>query len=91
MNIQRNIDKDSFSQRILENGSLKFKADPCPYLVNYSLDVLKKKTKVLDIVNTDKKCLIKNNIESSPHWLILALLYFVLLRLNSNPIDYQVS
>ena len=25
------------------------KTDPCPYLVKYSLDVLKKKTKILDI------------------------------------------
>ena len=40
--------------------------DPCPYLVKYSLDVLKKKTKVLDILNVDKKCLLKINIESSP-------------------------
>ena len=30
--------------------------DPYPYLVKYSPDVLKKKTKVLDIFNTDKKC-----------------------------------
>ena len=29
--------------------------DPCPYLVKYSLDILKKKTKVLDIFNMDKK------------------------------------
>ena len=35
--------------------------DPCSYLVKYSLDVLKKKTKVLDIfyINTDKKCFMK--------------------------------
>ena len=39
--------------------------DPCPYLSKYSLDVLKKKTKVLGIFNADKKCFIKNNIESS--------------------------
>ena len=59
MNIQRNIDKDPFFQRIL-------KTDPCPYLVVYSLDVLKKKTKFLDNFNTDKKYFIKKNIESSP-------------------------
>ena len=41
------------------------KTDPCPYLIKYSLDVLKKKTKVLDILNTNKKCLIQINIESS--------------------------
>ena len=28
-----------------------------PYLVQYLLDVLSKKIKVLDILNTDKKCL----------------------------------
>ena len=37
------------------------KTEPCPYLVKYSLDVLKKKTKVLD-----KKCFMKVNVESSP-------------------------
>ena len=42
------------------------KTDPCPYLAKYSLDVLKKKTKVLVIFNTDKKCFLKINIESSP-------------------------
>ena len=55
MNIRRNIDKDPF-----HNGSLK--TDPCPYLVKYSHDVLKKKTNVLDIINTDKKYFIKNNM-----------------------------
>ena len=40
--------------------------DPCLCLDKYSLDVIKKKTKVLDIFNTDKKCFIKNNIDSSP-------------------------
>ena len=61
MNIQRDIelDKDPFSQRIL-------KTDPCPYIIKYSLDVLNKNTRVLDILNTDKKCLIEINIESSP-------------------------
>jgi hypothetical protein len=42
------------------------KMDPCPNLVKYSLDVLRKKTKVLDVFNTDKKCLTKNYIELSP-------------------------
>ena len=32
------------------------KTDPCLYFFEYSPDVLKKKTKVLDIFNTDKKC-----------------------------------
>ena len=42
------------------------KTDPCLYLVKYSSDFLKKKTKVLDIFDTDKNCFIKINIESSP-------------------------
>ena len=41
------------------------KNNPSPYLVKCLLDVIKKKTKVLDSFNTDKKCFIKNNIESS--------------------------
>ena len=40
--------------------------DPCPYLVKYSLDVPKKKSFLLGISNTDKKCLTKKNVESSP-------------------------
>ena len=59
MNIQRNIDKYRHWKWIL-------KTDPCPYLVKYPLGVLQKKTKVLDIFNTDKKCFIKINIESNP-------------------------
>ena len=43
-----------------------FKTDHCPYLHIYSHDVLKKKTKFLDIFNTDKNNFIKNNIEASP-------------------------
>ena len=49
-----------------ENGSLSITPDNCPYLVRYSLDVLKKNTKVLDIFNLDKKCFMRINIESSP-------------------------
>ena len=41
--------------------------DPCAYLVKYLTDVLKKKTKDLDIFNTDKKYFIQIIIESSPH------------------------
>ena len=33
------------------------KTDPCPYLLKYSPDVLKKKTRVLDIFHTDKNVL----------------------------------
>ena len=39
-----------------------FTTDPCPNLVKYLLDVLKEKIKVLDILNTNKKCVIKINI-----------------------------
>ena len=42
------------------------KTDPYPNLVRYSTDVLKKETKVLDIINTDKTCFIKINVETSP-------------------------
>ena len=44
------------------------KTDPFPNLVKYSPGILKKKTKVLDIIifNTDKTCFIKINVESSP-------------------------
>ena len=43
----------------LFHGSF-MKTDPCLYFFEYSPDVLKKKTKLLDIFNTDKKCFIKN-------------------------------
>ena len=42
------------------------KTVPCLYFYEYSPDVLKKKSKVLDIFYTDKKCFMKINIESSP-------------------------
>ena len=55
MKIQRNT---------YRKGSV-FTTDPCLYLVKFSLDVLKTKTKVLDIFNMGKKCFMKINIESS--------------------------
>ena len=45
--------------KIRFQGSVK-KPDPCLYFFEYSPDVLKKKTKVLDILNTDKKCFMKS-------------------------------
>ena len=39
--------------KIRYQGSV-VKTDPCLYFFEYSPDVLKKKTKVLDIFNTDK-------------------------------------
>ena len=38
------------------------KKGPCPYLFEYSPDVLKKKTRGLNILNTDKKGSIENLI-----------------------------
>ena len=56
-----------FLRRTLgEYSKIFLKTDPCPFLVKYSLDVLKKKTKVLDISNIDKKWIMKINTESSP-------------------------
>ena len=40
--------------------------DPYPNLVKYSPDVLEQKTKVFGVINTDKTCFIKINVESSP-------------------------
>ena len=42
------------------------KTDPCQYFFEYSPDVLKKKTIVVDIFYTNKKWFIKINIKSSP-------------------------
>ena len=39
------------------------KKGPCPYLFEHSPDVLKKKTRVLNIFNTGKKCFMKIKIE----------------------------
>ena len=36
---------------------------PCQYLVKYLFGVLKKKTKVIDIFYTVKKCFIKFNVD----------------------------
>ena len=46
---------------------MELKTNPCqcPHLVKYSIDLLKKKTKLLDIFHTNKKCFLKINIESS--------------------------
>ena len=41
-------------------------SSPCPYLFKNSIDVLKKKTKKIDIFYMDKKCFIKKyRIKSS--------------------------
>ena len=42
------------------------KTDPCPYLVKYLNGVIKKKTKAIDIFNSDKKGVIKIVIKLNP-------------------------
>ena len=58
------------------------KTDPYPNLVKYSPDVLKKKTKVLDIISTDKKCFIRINVESSPQEILIRIRF---LEKNGSP------
>ena len=58
------------------------KMDPCPYLVIYSLDILKKKTKVLDISITDKKCLTNFFIKSSSQEIWIRIRF---LEINRSP------
>ena len=53
------MDKNPFLRSVV-------KTDPCLYFFEYSPDLLKKKTKVLDILNMNKKCFMKINIETSP-------------------------
>ena len=69
------MDKDSFSQQILENI---LKTDP--YFVKYSPDVLMKKTKCLDIFNSVQKMFNKNESRSSP-WEI----WIRFLEINGSP------
>ena len=52
------MDKDPFLRSVFK--------DPCLYFFEYSPDVLKKKTKVLDISNTDKRYIMKININQVP-------------------------
>ena len=58
------------------------KTDPWPYLVKYLLDVLKKKTKVLDIFYIAKKCFKKIYIESSPQEIWIRIRF---LEINGSP------
>ena len=58
------------------------KTDPCLYFFDYSPDVLKKKTKCLDVFNKDKKCFIKINIESSPQEIWIRIRF---LEVNGSP------
>jgi hypothetical protein len=58
------------------------KTDPCLYFFEFSPDVLKKKTKVLDIFDTDKKYFIKINIESSPPEIWIRIRF---LEINGSP------
>ena len=62
--------------------------DPCLYFFEYSPDVLKKKTWVLDIFiihNNDKKCFIKINQESSPQEIWIWIHF---LEINGSPSLY---
>ena len=67
--------------KICFQGSV-VKTDPCSYLFEYSPDVLKKKARFLDLFNTDKKCSIKNNIESSPREIWIRIRF---LEINGSP------
>ena len=58
------------------------KTDPCLYFFEYSPNVLKKKKKVINIFNTDKKCYIKINIESSPLEIWIRIRF---LEINGSP------
>ena len=55
------------------------------YLFEYSPDVLYKKTEVLDIFNTDKKCFMEINIESSPPTIWIRIRF---LEINGSPSLY---
>ena len=68
------MDKDTFLRSVV-------KTDPCLYLFEYSPDVLKK-TKVLYIFNTDKKCSMKNKniIESSPPEIWIRIRFIEIIR-----------
>ena len=61
-----------------------YKRNPCPYLVKYWLDVLKKKTKVLDILNPDKKCFTKINIELSPREICIGIRFLKRIPITAN-------
>ena len=66
---------------IIFQGSV-VKTDPCLYIFEYSPDVLKKKARVLDLFNMDKKCFITNNIESSPQEIWIGIRF---LEINGSP------
>ena len=72
--------------KIRFQGSVEI-TDPCLYFFEFSPDVLKKKTKVLDIFNTDKKCFIRINIESSPPKIWIRIRF---LQINGSP-SLQIS
>ena len=69
--------------KIRFQGSVE-KTDSCQYF----FDVLKKKTKVLDIFNMDKKCFMKINIESSPPEIWIRIRF---LEISGSPSLYEQS
>ena len=66
--------------KIRFQGSVEI-TDPGLYFFEYLPDDLKK-TKVLDIFNTDKKCFMKINIESSPLEIWIRIRF---LEINGSP------
>jgi hypothetical protein len=75
------MDKDPFLRYIFIQGYVEI-TDPCLYLFDYSPEVLRKKTKVLDFFNTDKKCFLNINIESSPPEIWIRIRF---LEINGSP------
>ena len=67
--------------KILFQGSV-VKTDPCWYLLESSPDVLKKKTRVLDMFNMDKKCFIKIDRELCPQEIWIRIRF---LEINGSP------
>ena len=55
----QDLDKEPFLRSVM-------KTDPCPFLVKYSPDVLKKITKVLDNFEMNKTCFVKIKVGPSP-------------------------
>ena len=60
------------------------KTDPYPNLVKYSPDILKKKIKVLDIINTNKTCFIRIYVKSSPQEIWINI-HFLEEKKNGSP------
>ena len=64
--------------KICFQGSVEI--NPCLYFFEYSPEVLKKKTKVLNKFNTDKQCFIQINIELSPPEIWIRIRFLEIIR-----------